>query len=110
MSNQPDEPTRRGLEHPVAAFAERLTSRLDELAGFSLTSMEASVKRETLLALATARAQLDALQLRLLSEAETSQACLETGAATAANWVAVETRQTRRSPPGSSRCRCSRQA
>ena len=45
--------------------------------------------------MATAQAQLDALALRLLADAEATEACTETGASTAAGWLAVETRQTR---------------
>ena len=96
MSNLPDDPSQTGSEHPVEVFAERLSTRLGQVAGFSLSSMDAASQRRTLVAVAKARAQLDALALRLLAEAETSQACLETGAATAAGWVAVQTRQTRR--------------
>ena len=46
--------------------------------------------------LAQAEAQLAALRLSLLAEAERSGATTESGANTAADWVAVETRQVRR--------------
>lgn len=42
------------------------------------------------------RLKLDALLLRLLADAEQTQATVESGAATAADWLAVETQQTRR--------------
>ena len=57
--------------------------------------MNPAAKRTALRRLATARAKFDALQLRLLADAEATEACTETGAATAAGWLAVETRQTR---------------
>ena len=95
MSSQPIDPPDRVQQHPVAEFAERLSTRLHDLAATPLLSMEAADKRQTLVALATARAQLEALQLRLLADAEATEACTETGAATAAGWLANETRQTR---------------
>ena len=82
--------------HPVSVFAERLNSRLDDLATTPLLSMTAREKRNGLAAIARAEAKLAAVRLRLLADAETSGACTETGAATAAAWVAVATRQTRR--------------
>ena len=45
--------------------------------------------------LGRAEAQLAALRLRVLAEAERSGAGGERGAPTAADWVAIETRQTR---------------
>ncbi len=95
MSKQPTDPPKPVLMHPVAAFVERLTTRLDDLADVPLLSMDAAAKRETLVALAAARARFDALQLRLLADAEASRACVEGGASTAAGWLATETRQTR---------------
>ena len=53
-------------------------------------------KREALVTLAQGKAQLDALALRLLAEAERTEATVESGAGSAADWVAVETRQVRR--------------
>ena len=44
----------------------------------------------------SAEAQLDALSLRLLADAEQSEATVDSGAATAADWLAIETRQVRR--------------
>ncbi len=95
MSNPPNDPPGRVREHPVAVFAQALSAGLDDLVGVPLLSMEAAAKRETLVALATARAKFDALVLRLLADAEACQACTETGAATAAAWLAVQTRQTK---------------
>ena len=95
MSSQPNDPPTPVHQHPVAVFAERLSTRLDDLATVSLLSMDPAAKRETLVALSTARTQLEALQLRLLSDAETTGACAQSGAATAAGWLAGETRQTR---------------
>lgn len=82
--------------HPVTVFAERLHARLDDLAATPMVSMGAGEKRDGLAAITTAETKLAVLKLRLLAEAETSGACTETGAATAAAWVAVVTRQTRR--------------
>ena len=69
--------------HPVAAFAERLNTRLDDLGQMGLTTMSPEEKREALVALAVGRAKADALYLRLLGEADASQVCLEAGAADA---------------------------
>ena len=91
MSSQPIEHL-----HPVLDFAHRLVSRLDSLADAPLMSMRPEDKRTALVALAQGRAQLDALALRLLADAERSEATVDTGAGTVADWVAVETRQVRR--------------
>ena len=53
-------------------------------------------QRTTLATLAKAEAQLDALKLRLLAEADRCDATIEAGAGSAADWIAVETRQVRR--------------
>ena len=91
MSSQPVEHL-----HPVLDFAQRLISRLDSLADAPLMSMRPEDKRAALVSLAQGRAQLDALALRLLADAERSEATVESGAGTAADWVATETRQVRR--------------
>ena len=91
MSSQPVEHL-----HPVLEFAQRLVSRLDSLADAPLMSMRPEDKRAALVTLARGRAQLDALALRLLADADRSEATVESGAGTAADWVAVETRQVRR--------------
>jgi len=59
-------------------------------------SMRPADKSTALVTLAQGRAQLDALALRLLADAERTEATVESGAGTAADWVAVETRQVRR--------------
>ena len=82
--------------HRVAAFAQRLDTRLDDVTVAGLMSMTATEKRETLVALARVEAKLAGLKLRLLAEADTTGACLEAGAADASGWMKVETRQTRR--------------
>ena len=82
--------------HPVLDFAQRLTERLDALASTPVWSMSAADQRDALVELARGQAQLDALKLRLLAEADRSEATTETGAGSAAGWVAVETRQVRR--------------
>ncbi len=83
-------------QHPVAEFACRLTGRLDGLGQVPLLSMSPAEKRAALVELARADAQLQALRLRLLADAEQSAATVESGSPTAADWVAVETRQVRR--------------
>jgi hypothetical protein len=83
-------------QHPVAAFAERLNHRLDEVGQMGLTTMSPSEKREALVALAVGRAKADALYLRLLAEADASQVCLGQGAADAGGFIAKTTQQTRR--------------
>src|SRR6476469_1060264 len=82
--------------HPVVDFAKRLTSRLDSLSRVPLMSMTPAQKREALVALAQGEAQLATLKLRLLAEAEQSEATVGSGAATAADWLASETRQVSR--------------
>jgi hypothetical protein len=91
MSSQPNE-----HPHPVLDLAVRLHSRLESVADMSVSSMSAQEKREALILLSQDAAQLDALRLRLLSEAEQSEATADTGAATAADWLAIETQQVRR--------------
>jgi hypothetical protein len=91
MSSQPIEHL-----HPVLDFAQRLTARLESLADAPLMSMRPEDKRAALVTLAQGRAQLDALALRLLADAERSEATVESGAGSAADWVAIETRQVRR--------------
>ena len=90
MSSQPVD-----RSHPVACFAARAGQRLAELAGLPVWSMAPGEQRAALADLAAARAQLDALYLRVLAEAERSGATAADGSASAADWVAVTTRQTR---------------
>jgi hypothetical protein len=80
----------------VVDFGERLIARLDDLAEVPLLAMTPGDKRRALTTLAQGRAQLDALALRLLADAEHTEATVESGAATAADWLAIETRQVRR--------------
>ena len=82
--------------HPVVEFARRLVARLDALASVSTSSMSPAEKREALTTVARGAAQLDALQLRLLADAERSEATTDSGAGSAADWMATQTRQVRR--------------
>src|SRR6476661_6172410 len=82
--------------HPVVEFVQRLSARLDSLASVSTISLSPTEQREVLVELDKCRAQADALALRLLVEAEQSEATTGSGAATAADWLAIETRQVRR--------------
>jgi hypothetical protein len=91
MSSQPIE-----HHHPVADFTDRLSTRLDALADVPVSSMTQSEQREVLVKLAKCHAQLEAIQLKVLAHAELSEATVDTGAATAADWLAIETCQVRR--------------
>jgi hypothetical protein len=81
--------------HPVLRFAHQLTTRLEQLASRPVWSMSQDEQRDALRELARAEAQLAALKLRVLGEAERSGAGQERAAASAADWAAIETRQTR---------------
>ena len=83
-------------EHPVVDFAQRLHCRLNSLSQAPLMSMTPVQKREALVSLSRDVAQLEALRLRVLAEAEQSEATTDSGAPTAADWMAIETRQVRR--------------
>jgi hypothetical protein len=82
--------------HPVHAFAHQLIGRLDDLAATPVWSMQPQERRESLIDLAHAEAQLTALRLRVLAEADSAGDTDDTAACTIADWVAVETRQVRR--------------
>ena len=81
--------------HPVVEFAHALTEQLEKLAATPVWSMTPDQQREVLPELARAEAMLAALELRVLAEAERSGAGSERAAASVADWVAIETRQTR---------------
>ena len=95
-------------------FAQRLSARLDSLALVPLLSLAPDHQREVLTQLTKCRAQFDHLLLRLLARAEQSEATTGSGAATAADWLAIETRQVRREarsdlrPSDSRNARCCR--
>ena len=82
--------------HPVHAFTRQLIGRLDDLSITPVWSMQPEERRESLLDLAHAEAQLTALRLRVLAEADRAGDTDDTAACTIADWVAVETRQVRR--------------
>jgi hypothetical protein len=82
--------------HPVVDFAHRLDSRLDDLAHTPVWSLSPAEQCEALEVLARDQAKLDALKLRLLTEADRSGATTAHGDGTAADWLSRETRQTRR--------------
>lgn len=85
--------------HPVADFAGRLRGRLDQLVTSPVPtwSMSTDEKRQTLLDLAVAQAQLDAVRMQVLCDAERDGAVADAGDRTAAEWVARHTQQTRQS-------------
>ena len=80
--------------HPVTDFAGRVCDRLSALAARPVWSMGPADLRTALVDLARAEAQLTALRLRVLAEAERVGAT-DHAASTTADWVAVETRQVR---------------
>src|SRR4051812_32522489 len=82
--------------HPMVDLVQRLSARLDSLAQVPLLSLPPQDQRELLVDLAKCRTQLDNLHLRMLAQAEHSEATTDSGAASAADWVAIETRQVRR--------------
>jgi hypothetical protein len=82
--------------HPVAVFAERLNTRLDDLAETPLLSMTPAEQRQGLVAITRDQAKLAGLKFRLLAHADATGACLEAGAANAAGFLKVETQQSRR--------------
>lgn len=81
--------------HPVTEFAGRLRVRLEELAATSTSTMRPGEQRAALVDLAAAEARLAALRLRVLAEADRSGATETRAACSAADWAAVQTRQTR---------------
>src|ERR1700712_5555678 len=86
--------------HPVVDFAHRLDTRLDDLAGTPTWTLTPAEQREALELLARDQAKLDALKLRLLTEADRSGATTSRGDGTAADWLSRQTRQTRRQTRG----------
>ncbi len=82
--------------HPILDFARRLSARLEELSVVPAWSMRAVEQRDALVMLTKAGNQLDALRLRVLAEADRCGATDAVGAGSAADWVAVATRQVRR--------------
>ena len=82
--------------HPVHAFTRQLIGRLDDLATTPVWSMRPEERRETLLDLAHAEAQLASLRLRVLAEADRAGDTDDTAACSIADWIAIETRQVRR--------------
>ncbi len=91
MSSQPVDRV-----HPVLDFAQRASAKLTNLATVPVWSMREVEQRDTLVMLARAGNQLDALRLRVLAEADRCGATDAVGAGSAADWVAVATRQVRR--------------
>ncbi|WP_030485377.1 HNH endonuclease signature motif containing protein [Nocardioides aequoreus] len=84
------------LTHPLAVLAQRLSERLDEVvAGPPVWSMPPAEQVATLATLAKVEAQLAALRLSVLVEAERSGAALAEGASSAADWAHASTRQRR---------------
>ena len=85
--------------HPVAGFVARLRGRLDEVVDPARTrpvwAMTEGELRYVLTELATATAQLECVRLQVLAEADRTGATGAGASASAAEWVAHETRQRR---------------
>lgn len=86
--------------HPVAVMVQRLSDRLDQVVAVApVWSMTPTEQTTTLATLSKVTAQLDALRLLVLVEADRSGATTQTGthagAATAADWMAAEQQQRR---------------
>ncbi|GAB3658415.1 hypothetical protein GCM10027596_14740 [Nocardioides korecus] len=98
MSSQPHDDPTGAPAHPLVDLVDRLRTRLDRLTGpgarpvWGLTDPE---KRHVLVELAAITNQLDAVRLDVLAEAERTGATEASGARSAADWVAIETRQRR---------------
>ena len=99
MSERPGEVIDPATAHPVAGFVARLRGRLDELVDPARTrpvwAMTEGELRYVLTELATATAQLESVRLQVLAEADRTGATGAEASATAAEWVAHETRQRR---------------
>jgi hypothetical protein len=81
--------------HPVTDFAARLRGRLEDLAEVATWTMRPAEQRDALRDLTRAEAQLAALRLRVLAEADRSGATDTEAPVSAADWLAGETQQTR---------------
>ncbi|GAB3664998.1 hypothetical protein GCM10027596_30390 [Nocardioides korecus] len=98
MSSHPHDDPTGAPAHPLVDLVDRLRTRLDRLTGpgarpvWGLTDPE---KRHVLVELAAITNQLDAVRLDVLAEAERTGATDASGARSAADWVAIETRQRR---------------
>ncbi|WP_345454005.1 HNH endonuclease signature motif containing protein [Nocardioides marinquilinus] len=82
--------------HPIPAAVARARAAVRTVADVPAWSLSGSETREALVGIAQARAALDELEARLLSEGDTSGAFAEVGATSAAAWLAHATRMTRR--------------
>ncbi|KQT91621.1 hypothetical protein ASG49_11510 [Marmoricola sp. Leaf446] len=96
MRDQVETPT---SGHPLAEFTTRLRDRLDALTDPAQSrpvwALDAAEQRHVLTELAAATAQLEALRLQVLAEADRSGATGAEASASAAEWVASQTRQRR---------------
>ena len=82
--------------HPVLAVDEQISAALTRASSAPVWSMTPAEQLEALRTFARIGAQAESLRLQVLAEAERSGAVVASGASTAADWVAVETRQERR--------------
>ncbi|GAB3658215.1 hypothetical protein GCM10027596_14280 [Nocardioides korecus] len=82
--------------HEVVEFGDRLLARLGQLTGAGarpVWSLTAAEMRRVLVDLATAGNRLEAIRLAVLAEADRSGATGAEASASAAEWVATQTRQ-----------------
>lgn len=82
-------------EHHVVAFAKWLEADLAALAERPMWSMSTRDAEDALVSLTRVRGQLDALLVRVLRQAETVGAGLDTGATSTTSWWSHATRTTR---------------
>ena len=81
--------------HPVARFASRVHTVLDDLRETPAWSMTPDEQRAALVDLARAEARIAALRLRVLAAADTADVAAESAATSTAAWLAQVTRRTR---------------
>jgi hypothetical protein len=82
-------------DHRVVAFAKSLEADLAALGERPLWSMSTPDAEDALVSLTRARGQLDALLMRVLRQAESVGAGLDTGATSTVNWWSHVTRTSR---------------
>ncbi len=84
-----------GPGHPVLAGITRIETTLSDLTTAPVWSLTTSQTRDALIAATRVQAQLVELEARLLTHAEATDAGVETGATSTANWLAHAMRATR---------------
>ncbi len=83
-----------GTGHPVLAGITRIETTLGDLTDAPVWSLTTSQTRHALIAATRAQARLVELEARLLAHAEATDAGVETGVTSTANWLAHATKAT----------------